>query len=285
MRTRAVRAGLAIPVVPLAVQCALLGALLWMLAPGPRDLGGVPGFAAGAGVGVAVACTVVGWVLLVRALAGHGRRSLGPADHVTVTRGTLACVVAALTTTALLDPASTGPSGPATRTPLVVLATVALLLDAVDGRVARLTRTATDLGARLDMEVDAFLILVLSVAASQVLGLWVLALGLFRYAFVLGTRVAPWLGGPVPPRYWRKAVAALQGIALTIASDAVLPRPLLVGAVGVALLLLAWSFATQGAELWRERTRSTPDGGRVGVVLPAAPVVDARPARQVRTAP
>ena len=46
---------------------------------------------------------------------------------------------------------------------LVTLAAVALALDAVDGWVARRTGTATALGARFDGEVDAFLILALSV--------------------------------------------------------------------------------------------------------------------------
>ena len=47
--------------------------------------------------------------------------------------------------------------------PLVGLTAVALALDGVDGRVARRTETVTAVGARFDMEVDAFLILVLSV--------------------------------------------------------------------------------------------------------------------------
>ena len=46
---------------------------------------------------------------------------------------------------------------------LVTLAAVALALDAADGLVARRTGTATALGARFDGEVDAFLILALSV--------------------------------------------------------------------------------------------------------------------------
>ena len=48
-------------------------------------------------------------------------------------------------------------------TALVTLSTVALVLDAVDGQVARRTGTATPLGARIDGEVDAFLILLLSI--------------------------------------------------------------------------------------------------------------------------
>jgi phosphatidylglycerophosphate synthase len=221
------------PPAPLGAQLVLLGGLLWATG------------AEGPGVVVAVTSAVSGWVVLVRALADHGRRDLGPADVVTVTRGTLACVVAALTVDTALTSAAT--------TSLVLLATVALSLDALDGWVARRTRTVSPLGARMDMEVDAFLILVLSIAGASVLGWWVLAIGAFRYVLVVATWAAPWLGGAVAPRYWRKAVAALQGIVLTVAVARVLPDRAAVASVAAALVLLAWSFGTQGHELWRAR--------------------------------
>ena len=56
--------------------------------------------------------------------------------------------------------------------PLVVLlGTAAFLLDAVDGRVARLTGSATAEGSRLDSDTDAALVLVLSCAAAGKFGL------------------------------------------------------------------------------------------------------------------
>ena len=72
---------------------------------------------------------------------------------------------------------------------LVGLTSLALVLDAVDGRVARGTETVSALGGRFDMEVDAFLIFVLSVYVAQSVGVWVLALGAARYVFV----AAGWL--------------------------------------------------------------------------------------------
>jgi phosphatidylglycerophosphate synthase len=229
------------PGAPLVAQLVLLGALLWAVGAG------------GAGVVVGIACALFGWVVLAKALADHGRQLLGPADHVTVTRGTLACVVAALTVDSVV--ASTPTS------PLVLFASVALALDAVDGWVARRTRTTSALGARMDMEVDAFLILLLSIAASGVLGWWVLAIGAFRYVLVVAIVVMPWLGGAVPTRYWRKAVAALQGIVLTLAVARVLPDGAAAASVAAALALLAWSFGTQGLELWRARPPRTDAPG------------------------
>jgi phosphatidylglycerophosphate synthase len=212
----------------------------------------------------ATAAPLVGQLALLGALLWAVGTGLGSADHVTVTRGTLACVVAALT----VDHAVA--SIPAS--PFVLLAGVALALDAVDGWVARHTRSASPLGARMDMEVDAFLILVLSIAASAILGWWVLAIGGFRYALVVTTWAMPWLGGAVPPRYWRKAVAALQGIVLTLAVARVLPDRAASAAVAAALVLLAWSFGTQGLELWHVRPSRTaaPGAGLAPTPEPAA---------------
>ena len=106
---------------------------------------------------------------------------------------------------------------------LVTLAVVALALDAVDGWVARRSGTASALGARFDGEVDAFLILVLSVYVARSAGAWVLAIGAARYAFLAAGWLLPWMREPLPPRYWRKVVAATQGIVLTIAAADVLP--------------------------------------------------------------
>ena len=105
---------------------------------------------------------------------------------------------------------------------LVSLAAIALVLDAVDGWVARRTRT-TATGAHLDGEVDAFLILVLSVYVARSIGAWVLAIGLARYAFLAAGWALPWMRAPLPPRHWRKVVCATQGIVLTVAAADVLP--------------------------------------------------------------
>jgi phosphatidylglycerophosphate synthase len=138
------------------------------------------------------------------------RQLLGPANQVTLARATLVGGVAALAADSIQGRVPLGV--------LVTLASVALALDAVDGQVARRTGTTSALGARFDMEVDAFLILVLSVVVAQSLGGWVLAIGALRYAFVAAAVVLPWLRASLPPRLSRKTVAALQGIVLVVAS-------------------------------------------------------------------
>ena len=182
---------------------------------------------------------------LTRGLHRSGAVALGPADRVTLTRATLAGGVAALTADSFTRPAPVAV--------LVGLAAVALVLDGVDGWVARRTGTASALGARFDMEIDAFLVLVLSVYAARPMGAWVLAIGGMRYAFAAAAWVLPWFGASLPPRYWRKVVAAAQGVGLVVAAGGVLPRPLSSAVLAVSLALLIESFGRDVAWLWYQR--------------------------------
>ena len=103
------------------------------------------------------------------------------------------------------------------------------------------------------MEVDAFLILVLSVFVASSLGVWVLAIGAMRYVFVAFSLPLPWLKSPLPPSMARKTVAALQSIVLTIAAADVLPRPVETTSTALALATLAWSFGRDLSGLHRHR--------------------------------
>jgi len=218
----------------LAAPVALLGTLA-LVAPSA----GAAGVLAGLGLAVVV------HTLLVRSLARRGLTALGPADRVTLARAWLTCGVAALTVG--------GPGGGGATTALLVLAGSALALDAVDGQVARRTGTVSALGARFDMEVDALLILVLSVSVARTTGWWVLAMGMARYAVLAAALVASWLRAGVAARTWRKVVAAIQGVVLTLAAGDLLPVGWATPALAVAATLLAVSFLTEVAELWRRR--------------------------------
>lgn len=193
---------------------------------------------------VGAADLLVTFVLLGYAFRRHPSRTLGPANLVTLARVTLIGGVTALAADRL---------GHAAPVVLVVLAAVAVVLDGVDGRVARRTRTVSDLGARFDMEADAFLVLVLSVFVAPSVGLWVLAIGLMRYAFVAASWVAPWLRGALPVRYSRKVVAVVQMVTLVVASAGVLPHLAAVVVVALALASLTWSFGRDVRWLWQRR--------------------------------
>ncbi|MFE2585835.1 CDP-alcohol phosphatidyltransferase family protein [Streptomyces sp. NPDC059378] len=187
------------------------------------------------------------WAVLSRALHRSGLRSFGPANRVTLGRATLVGGVTALVADSF---ESTPPV-----TLLVGLTAVALILDGVDGKVARRTGTSTALGARFDMEVDAFLILVLSVYVSMEVGPWVLLTGGMRYAFVAAARVWPWLNNALPPSTARKTVAALQGVLLLLASSGLLPYAADFAVALLALALLVWSFGRDVLWLWATSRR------------------------------
>ena len=179
------------------------------------------------------------------------RRAAGTGLVGDARRGTLAVLVAALVADSF-----------ARDTPvalLVALASVALVLDAVDGPLARRTGTATALGARFDGEVDAFLILALSVYVAPSYGTWVLAIGAARYVFLAGEWLLPWMRAPLPPRRWRRIVAALQGIVLTVAAAGVAAA---VRALLAAALAATRRLSERGVRVdpWRRREQAAASG-------------------------
>jgi phosphatidylglycerophosphate synthase len=199
--------------------------------------------------GVVYAAALLG--LLSGAMRRANRSAFGPADVVTLTRALLVGGVTALVADELLTGAAALPA-------LVVLAAVALALDAVDGQVARRTGTSSAVGARFDMEVDAFLILVLCVHVTGIVGPWVLAIGAMRYAFVAAGWALPWLRGPLPPSYLGKTVAALQGIVLVLAATELLAPTAATLLVGAALAMLCCSFGRDVLRLRRAAVVRVP---------------------------
>ena len=163
---------------------------------------------------------------------------LGAANRVTLTRAAVILSVAALVPQpqALLATA---------RWWIIAASSLAMALDGVDGWMARRTGGATTFGARFDMELDSFLMLVLAalVWRSGQVAPWVLALGLPRYLFVAAGRVWPWLRAPLPPRRRRQAGCVIQGIALMTCLGPIVPPPLAAAVAGVTLGLLVSSFA------------------------------------------
>ena len=244
-RARLSRTG---PVTGLIAQVLLLALLVGTAGLGP------------AGEVVGIACAVTIAAALARGLARGPDARLGPASWVTLTRATLAVGVAALAADSFTDDAPVAL--------LVTLAAVALVLDAADGAVARHTRTATALGARFDGEVDAFLILALSVYVAPMYGAWVLAIGAARYVFLAGEWLVPWMRAPLPVLRWRRVVAAMQGVVLTVAAAEALPRGLTQALLAAALAALAVSVGECTWWLWRRRDTAREEGPlRAGVAV------------------
>lgn len=188
---------------------------------------------------VNLAAIVTGLTLVTAVAVSVVRRRpsfSGPADRVTLLRSVLAGGCATLVVLSLSG------AVPTRSWWLILLAVPALILDAVDGAVARRTATASRAGARLDMETDAALLLILSVPAAVTVGYWALLIGMMRYLFVAASWVRPALKGTLPFSRFRKVVAAVQGIVLIGVVLPFIPVPLAAAAAAAALILLAISF-------------------------------------------
>lgn len=135
------------------------------------------------------------------------------------------------------------------------LVAIALALDGVDGLLARRLRMESPFGARFDMEVDALLILLLSLTAwmQAKAGIWVLLIGAMRYGFVAAGWLWPPLNRPLPPSMRRKAVCVAQGLALAALLAPVVTPPASEAIAMAALLSLVYSFAVDVMWLVRHR--------------------------------
>ena len=135
------------------------------------------------------------------------------------------------------------------------IALFALILDGVDGYLARRLSLVSPYGARYDMEVDALLILLLSALAYGLgkAGVFVLAIGLMRYAFVGAQLVLPWLAAELPASFRRKAICVLQAAALGAMITPIVQPPWSQTLAAFTVALLVWSFAVDVVWLARRR--------------------------------
>lgn len=197
---------------------------------------------AGFGAGYVVKAMVVyacGAVLVWRGLPlAHPHARFGAANRVTLLRLALSALLAAVIGEPMGHPDVMAWA-------IVVAATVTALLDAADGPLARRSGLASDFGARFDMETDAWLTLVLCglILHFDKAGVWVLAAGLMRYAFVAAARLWPWLSGTLPVSLRRKAVCVGQITTLIVCLGPIVPHALSSALAAASLLVLAWSFA------------------------------------------
>lgn len=214
---------------------------------------GAPHFLAAIGAGVAVVGHAAASIVCRRP------RLTTAADRVTLTRAVLVACCAAATVPALFSGAGPG-------MPVVVLGAVAFLLDAVDGAVARRFACVSPAGARLDVQTDAALVLVLSCAAIPVVGPWVLAIGLMWYAFVAAGWIRPELKRMLPVKRLRKVIGAFQPFALLVALTPGVPGGIGASSVVLALVTLGASFGRDIVELEQGHRKLTGRRSRTELV-------------------
>lgn len=215
--------------------------------PGMAAIGAASVLTKGTGVGLAGAALVFALVCAAVALAmrdGYPHPRIGGCNGVTLLRMALA--------SALLVPLNAGQPGGWI---VAAIAAVALILDGVDGHLARASGLQSEFGARFDIEADAALALVLALHVMAHRGMIpeALILGGIRYGFVLAQGPWPWLRGDLPPRRWRKEVCVLQLSALILLQVPVIGPDLAALVARLAAGALIVSFAVDIRWLWRHR--------------------------------
>jgi len=135
------------------------------------------------------------------------------------------------------------------------MATIALVMDGLDGWVARKSGLSSEYGAQLDMELDSLLMLILCILAWQwdQAGPWVLFCGLARYGFLVAGAIMPWFKRQLPEAFRRKTCCVL-GVGGLTATLWPWPWPWLGTALAcTATLSLALSFGIDTLWLIRHR--------------------------------
>lgn len=202
--------------------------------------------------GLVLAPGVVTGVCILRYWPNNpeGFADFGWANRVTLARGVL--VIALVSLAPFLGSLPDGNS----LWVFVSLCLIALILDGVDGKVARATHTQTGFGARFDMELDALFILGLcfAVFALERAGIWVLALGLMRYGFVAAGMIWPFINAALPDSFRRKTVCVWQLVTLMVALLPITPDALALWSLVLALALLCYSFGADIRWLYQQHT-------------------------------
>jgi phosphatidylglycerophosphate synthase len=174
----------------------------------------------------------------------HPFARFGPANQITTLRALLVALIVSLIGE---------PQLPIVAASAVGASVVVTMLDSVDGWVARRHRISSDFGARFDMEIDALLILALSMLVwrFEKAGAWVLLSGLLRYAFVAAGARWAWLRHTLPRSRRRQAICVIQIAGLTLALVPAFVPPLSTALAAVSLATLGFSFLVDTLWLWR----------------------------------
>lgn len=203
-------------------------------------------------VGFAVFLLLLIFSIALSALPAHPYSQFGFANLVTAIRAAIVCIIAAAVFFAdnlhIYDLFAWL---------LVAAVAVVLVLDGADGYLARRFEQESEFGARFDMEIDALLILVLSVAALILgkAGSWVLLIGIMRYGFALAQWMMQRLRADLPASFRRKLICVVQvgGLCLILAPPV---RPFLSNAFAVSILTsLIYSFAVDVRYLLTRETK------------------------------
>jgi len=211
---------------------------------------------------VAFSCYALIATFVLLDLARHApHQRFGMANSVTLTRATLTALLWGLVGETMPGPFAVDQG---LGWLLAGAATAALLLDGVDGWIARRSGMVSKFGADFDLEVDCLFVLALSllVYAAGRAGPWVLSNGLIRYVFVGAGWLWPILAAPLQPLRRRKVICVIQGAVLIATLVPIVPEE---AAPPICLAALALLFYSFGADVVWLAGQGGEDDNRVGL--------------------
>lgn len=237
-------------------KLALAGVLSSLCAGGLSMVLAGLGSAVGPGalvtIAIGAACVPGGALALAWGERASMGTSLGPANAITLLRGSLGASAGGMGVLALFSPLPN-----ALTWAVLGIAILALCLDGLDGWVARRMDCASPFGGRLDMELDGMFTIALSFWAwsSGAAGPWVLLSGALRPLFIVATRIWPWMDRPLFQSEHRRVICVVQ-IATLIGAISPLLAPVSAWVAAIGLLSLIYSFGID--TLWLIRRRELP---------------------------
>lgn len=181
-------------------------------------------------------CFLFATFLLILARRAGVLQQFGWANFITSIRAVFASVLIGALIAAPITVGSWG---------IPCLAAIALILDGLDGYVARRLGTSSTFGHHFDREVDSALVLILTMLLwlSGEIGIWIVAAGLMRYLLLGAGLVWPTMAQHLPESRFRSVVCAALIGALLLCLTPVVEGVLATAVAGAALSALTLSFA------------------------------------------
>ena len=115
---------------------------------------------------------------------------------------------------------------------ILVVAILSLILDGIDGYLARKHNQITALGAYFDMETDAYFTIIICAVLflTKDVPVWILLIGCLRYIYVLLLYLLKWQHRSESSTYWAKlnAVILFVSLLMPFAFPTIIYQPMLI---------------------------------------------------------
>ena len=135
----------------------------------------------------------------------------------------------------------------------ILLALISLLLDGLDGFIARKYNQVTEFGELIDQEADNFLILIMTISLylNRDVDFYIFLIPAYRYIFIFLMAKYAWLKRRLPESHIRKLACVLTIIFLIIAQESHLTINSTF-LVNLALFIITFSFSRDIIWLYRK---------------------------------